>query len=441
MPAAKTEPAGRITGMVDCQWADESTATMCGAHVPLGRKYALRSGFVEITYNTGAQVVLQGPATYEVESTNGGRLQIGKLVGKVEAETAKGFCIHTPAATVTDLGTEFGVEVDKHGFTTSHVFRGSVELRVVDAGGEARVARHILHEDESVLVETAAGASGGNRVEVLRRSAGSAGFVREIPKRTVASLDLVDIVAGGDGTSGRRGRGIDSRNGRTSNVPSSPKAASDYLVGDYKYHRVETLPLVDGVFIPDGRSGPVQIDFAGHVFDGFGATSNLAAGQVWAMEANPPARPRIELNGVNYGSPDHTLLYLPANNGVTFDLVAIRQANPGCKVRRFRAVAANTEKTSAEGAAVSADVWVLVDGQVRFRRREINGYSGAFPVLLTLNENDRFLTLAVTDGGNGIEWDWIMFGDPRLELTPTDQGGGSVSLAHPSVPKREEHQP
>ena len=34
---------------------------------------------MEITYDTGAKVILQGPATYEVDSTNGGFLSLGKL--------------------------------------------------------------------------------------------------------------------------------------------------------------------------------------------------------------------------------------------------------------------------------------------------------------------------------------------------------------------------
>ena len=38
---------------------------------------------MEITYDTGAKVILQGPATYEVES-NGGFLLVGKLTGKLE---------------------------------------------------------------------------------------------------------------------------------------------------------------------------------------------------------------------------------------------------------------------------------------------------------------------------------------------------------------------
>ena len=48
------------------------------------RKFALSSGLLEITYDTGAKVALQGPATYQVESANGGFLPVGKLLGKVD---------------------------------------------------------------------------------------------------------------------------------------------------------------------------------------------------------------------------------------------------------------------------------------------------------------------------------------------------------------------
>ncbi len=127
----------KITGMVDCKWADLQTATINHANVPLGRKYALASGLMEITYNTGAKVILQGPVTYEVESRNGGFLPIGKLTGKVEVETAKGFTVHTPTATVTDLGTEFGIEVTPDKATVVYVIRGAVETRRDErTGGE-----------------------------------------------------------------------------------------------------------------------------------------------------------------------------------------------------------------------------------------------------------------------------------------------------------------
>ncbi len=151
---AKTEYVGQVTGMVKVIWADDSTAALNGAGVPLGRKYALASGLMEITYHTGAKVILQGPVTYEVDSRDSGFLSIGKLTARLEKKgtekvasgqslVASGtnpksqisnpqspipnpFTIHTPMATITDLGTEFGVDVDKNGAAQVHVYEGKV---------------------------------------------------------------------------------------------------------------------------------------------------------------------------------------------------------------------------------------------------------------------------------------------------------------------------
>ena len=172
---------GRITGLADCQWADPAMATTELDGVRLDREYALASGFLEITYNTGAKVILQGPCQYRVESSTGGFLALGKLTAWVERREsgtatqesgARGertadlallehktvpttslaprplphqaeighpksalFCVRTPTAIVSDLGTEFGVEVDESGETESHVFAG--EVRVVCLGAAA----------------------------------------------------------------------------------------------------------------------------------------------------------------------------------------------------------------------------------------------------------------------------------------------------------------
>ena len=153
----KQNIVGKITDMVDVRWSDDQTATVHGANVPLGRKYALSSGLMEITYDTGAKVVLQGPVTYEVDSRVGGFFSVGKLVARVEKrevdKLAIGqrpldsksqipnspplFTIKTPTATVTDLGTEFAVEVKPDRATVVHVIRGVVEAtRDVRTGGQ-----------------------------------------------------------------------------------------------------------------------------------------------------------------------------------------------------------------------------------------------------------------------------------------------------------------
>ena len=159
---------GRITGMVDCRWEKKGLgirdwgleisdlgfgiSANPQSLVSLGDQFALRSGLLEITYDTGAKVILQGPVTYEVESKDGGFLSLGKLTARLEktgeggrrkAEEAgipkspfplppSSFVVRTPTATVTDLGTEFGVEVSKAGVTDTHVFVGKGEI------GEAR---------------------------------------------------------------------------------------------------------------------------------------------------------------------------------------------------------------------------------------------------------------------------------------------------------------
>ncbi|MBN1396135.1 MAG: hypothetical protein JW959_14025, partial [Pirellulales bacterium] len=51
---------GRVTGMKDCRWSDPDTGTYLGASAPLGREYALASGLMEITYKSGARVILEG---------------------------------------------------------------------------------------------------------------------------------------------------------------------------------------------------------------------------------------------------------------------------------------------------------------------------------------------------------------------------------------------
>ncbi len=199
LSAIETRPIGRITGIVDCKWAKGSTFKAqgprsgqihTGSPTAIGDRFQLVSGLLEISYNSGARVLLQGPVTYEVDSANGGYLSMGKLTARVETgqeKVASGqwpvvgerpgasdihhssftihpspslptihhplFTIQTPTAAVTDIGTEFGVEVDKEGVTTSHVFRGIVEVQGISPQGKLNGSAVRLVENETVRVE------------------------------------------------------------------------------------------------------------------------------------------------------------------------------------------------------------------------------------------------------------------------------------------------
>jgi hypothetical protein len=218
-PKSEMAFVGRVTGMIECRWADQSE-TAEYAYVSLGRKYSLLSGLMEITYDRGAKVILQGPCIYVVESETGGYLSQGKVTALVTKKAEDGrrkaeknddlrmmndelsaknqdsksthyssfithhsflsplpsplFSIRTPTALVTDFGTEFGVEVNKDGATASHVFRGKVVLTVLD-GDEKQNRKIALAANESARIERE---PGSKALAAHPQKADAAGFVR-----------------------------------------------------------------------------------------------------------------------------------------------------------------------------------------------------------------------------------------------------------------------
>ena len=92
----------------------------------------LESGRVEIDFACGAKVFLRGPAEFSLLSAARGKLHHGEL-SAVVPEGAEGFVIDTPSVEVVDLGTEFGVSVDRQGIADVHVFKGAVEARMTGA--------------------------------------------------------------------------------------------------------------------------------------------------------------------------------------------------------------------------------------------------------------------------------------------------------------------
>jgi hypothetical protein len=310
--------------------------------------------------------------------------------------------------------------VDNCGNMASHVFRGSVEVQMLAVNGRTKGNMQLLHANQAVTVEKIDKPSRDNsRTTVFVTPAKHVDFVRDISKRTDKTLDLVDVVAGGNGFSGRRDRGIDPI-GEQSSHPDEYWA----IYGTYSYSRVSNRPFIDGIFIPDGRKGPVQTDSAGHAFAEFPKTDNCTiAGPIWAGSGIPAEKGRnenikwphvLQLAGVDYSQPGHGILMMIPNQGITFDLDAIRRANPEWSVVRFLAVIADVDWASPESHFV--DFWVIVDGQRRSHFRQITMLNKALPVNVPIGPKDRFLTLATTDGGDELAGDFAIFGDPRLEL-------------------------
>ena len=178
------ECVGRISAMVDVKWKEDSRFKVQGSRIEnqkslvvLGDKFLLTSGLMEITYDTGAKVILEGPVTYAVDSRDGGFLAVGKLTARLEKKGEVGrqkanetvnpkslvpplstihyplFTIKTPTATVTDMGTEFGVSVTEDKSVDVQVFRGLVDVQRQDVSGLAQTSKYQLTANEGLHID------------------------------------------------------------------------------------------------------------------------------------------------------------------------------------------------------------------------------------------------------------------------------------------------
>jgi hypothetical protein len=110
------KPIGKITKAENCNWwGHPSHSAKPGDPVAVGRKYALQAGVLEIAYDGGATVVLQGHCAYEVDSATSGVLYAGtakvKVAAPAGAARAGPFVLNTPDFVFRDTQGDFDVAV------------------------------------------------------------------------------------------------------------------------------------------------------------------------------------------------------------------------------------------------------------------------------------------------------------------------------------------
>ncbi len=164
------DSVARLSGAKDCRWAGAEWPP--GAELRRGQRIELQSGFAEITFDCGAQVTLEGPASLDLSSAWDAVLRRGTLKANVPHE-AIGFRISNPSVEVTDLGTEFSMVADEGGATEVFVLKGEVEAAPRDAAGHAGESV-VLRETQSRRFAVAGGS------EVRDRDAKLARFMRKI---------------------------------------------------------------------------------------------------------------------------------------------------------------------------------------------------------------------------------------------------------------------
>ena len=103
-------------------------------------KLNLEVGLARLDFRNGATVTLQGPAEFEILSTNKTILNSGILTASIP-DSAIGFEVLTPAMDIVDCGTAFGVSVGADGETDVGVFEGEVEVSLTESGNSPQLVR------------------------------------------------------------------------------------------------------------------------------------------------------------------------------------------------------------------------------------------------------------------------------------------------------------
>jgi hypothetical protein len=214
------------------------------------------------------------------------------------------------------------------------------------------------------------------------------------------TLDLADIVGGGDGLGSGGDAGVDVTDGSTTTTQTgSISAPTNVFVA-------AANPLIDGVVIPDGGPGAgaaVPISTTGLTVTGVSDATALGGAHTWDHV----------WNGTNFGTSTSwsgALLGMHANKGVTFDLAAIGAAHGGLVPSSFTAM-----PTTGSSAGAQVDFYAYVDGalvasaSLAGSNQFAPGFSAPIPA------SARFLTLLVSsDGAN--TGDWSAFLNPTLDL-------------------------
>lgn len=138
----------------------------------------LAAGHLEITFDCGAVVVLEGPARLRLEDEYRSSLEHGRVRATVPPQ-AIGFLLSTPRGLIRDLGTSFDVNVSSEGTTQLNVLEGQVEA--IPSAAPAGFTPHLVSQNQAVLLAA-------SDVSATKFSANS--FVSELPEhpRTIPPM-------------------------------------------------------------------------------------------------------------------------------------------------------------------------------------------------------------------------------------------------------------
>lgn len=374
---------------------------------------SLQSGDVQLSFQAGGHLVIEGPADVEFVSPSRIELHRGKIVATVPGG---GLVVDCPHGSITDLGTQFGVDVQPDGATEVAVFKGRVSASLNSASLSSGATTQ--GSQELLLTAGQAAAMAPDSLKVDEKGAMPQQFVRSLVNGDINSLDVPDLICGGDGTTRLRGIGIDPSNGKVGKL--QPVAA---IIGDGKYHRAKNgSPFIDGALIADATKGEMIVDSAGDRFH-FNCLGITSYNCIFTGGKIPwPARPQPDytFNGIDYSTPEHSIICIHPNNAITLDLNAVRRIYPDRALKAFHCRVGISGAFNRKSPKIpDAAVVVLADGALRFQNPHFTIFDGGFDVNVPIKGTDRFMTLGSTyaGSGNGNYANWVLWVDAKLDLS------------------------
>ena len=121
-----------VSDQINAQWENSFDPDNDNRNMKPG-VYTLINGFAQIHLNTGVDLILEAPAKINLFSGNTMYLAEGRLTANVSRQ-AIGFTVDTPAASITDFGTRFGIYTDGLQMTEAYVKSGIIEMEAVSSG-------------------------------------------------------------------------------------------------------------------------------------------------------------------------------------------------------------------------------------------------------------------------------------------------------------------
>ena len=435
-PAPQATPeapsVAQLIEVINVNWGgDLAEAPARGANLQKGRQLELKSGLVEIGFRSGTHTIIEGPATFVLCDENAAEITLGRLVARVPNQ-ATGFAVTTPSGTITDLGTEFGVQVDRDGVVDVHVFEGVIEIALADnpTARQTSPAEETDAENDATKLVLTDG-------EIVRLARGQ----RLSDEVDVAACPFVRNMVN------CRGIEWDGRTLLLGNLFDDPAGTSlaDAMPTDMFGAIAEISDLGVDTVVDDGLSGAVNINTAGILFD---FVPVGGGGSHWGTPANDCATPEsnwcISTTGSREaGRPDakhEEGIGLHPNALVTFNLDELRAAGLPQGEVTFLAKAALNDTCAGQEQGTTVNTLVLLSNDRGLLAGYVNGqqvsvevrdgvwaFSGELPppldgkknvrsamVQVVISESAKYLTLAVTDAGDGHAHDHAVFSGAQL---------------------------